>query len=322
MRPTFKLLAVLWIVLYTFSSGKAYTQQDICQFKKVIKNGWSEDNQTLNQKIIDLGKSEIPRIVHTLNQPLISNKNNDDTISIPKFELTRDDYIMLMSYTKYLEAHHKVNDSISIYVKAFQGLSNIQGNTILSVIYKLAMNQLLVKSLEQTLAYHMFYPKDTQRLYNKLRKLLIFDTTAIIAGINSEKEAAKKLINQIQENEKNKKYIKVYKKEFGKINDNYWDTLIDAIKNNTLKSTKKNEDSKLNILKLWNNIKLYSLNTKMYLYRKLSIPLTKEDYIAHAKYSAIDTLLVTRPKLYETCQDYLNMIENNKKLLQKLKEIK
>jgi len=322
MRPTFKLLAVLWIVLYTFSSGKAYTQQDICQFKKVIKNGWSEDNQTLNKKIISLGKSEIPRIMHILNQPLISNKNNDHTLFIPKFGLTRDDYIILMSYTKYLETHHKVNDSINIYIKAFQGLANIHDNTMLSAIYRLAITKLLVKSLEQTLVHHIFHPKETQPLYNKLRKLLIFDTTAIIAGINSEKEIAKKLINQLQENENNEKYLQIYKKEFGKINDNYWDTLINAIKNNTLKGTNKNEDSKLNKLKFWNKIKLYGLNTKMYLYRKLSIAPTKEDYMAHAKYSAIDTFLVTRPKLYETCQDYLNMIENNKKLLQKLKEIK
>lgn len=84
MRPTFTLLAVLWIVIYTFSSGKSYTQQDICQFKNIIKNGWSEDNQTLNKKIISLGKSEIPRIVANLKQPIKPDENKSSIPPFPK----------------------------------------------------------------------------------------------------------------------------------------------------------------------------------------------------------------------------------------------
>ena len=311
---------IIFIMLLISNIQANTTQQEICQFKKVIKNGWSENNQTLNQKIIDLGKVEVPRIIQKLNIPIKADENKSAIIKIPKIELTRNDYIILMSYTKYLEVNNKIPEAIKIYIESFKGLANTTNTSMLSAIFKLAINNVLTKSLEQALKEKVFTSDDKLFLYNKLSKLLILDNYYIIEGIKSEKNINFQLINQMKTDKYNKVYLKTYKQAFHKVNDDYWNTLINATRMNNLFKTQHNEEERLNRLLFWNKTKLFFLAKKLNIYRELSIPIDKEDYIHHAKYSAINTLLITRPKLYETCQNYLNMIDNNKKLLLKLKE--
>ena len=54
---------IILIILLLSNIYAQTTQKDICQFKKVIKNGCSDDNKIINQKIINLGKAEIPQII-------------------------------------------------------------------------------------------------------------------------------------------------------------------------------------------------------------------------------------------------------------------
>ena len=292
----------------------------VCQLEKVIKNGWTDTNQTLNKAIIKLGEVEIPSIIQKLSKPLSMDANKSNISDIPKFNLTRDNYTQLFAYSKYLEYIGKKDLVLSYYIESLKGIHNIKDNSLLATIFRLVISNIITKSIRYSMEQKKFTNKDKMYLYNELSKLLILDDYYIISTIQSEKTINTQQINMMKSNKNNDKYLAVYKKEFQKINAEYWDILLNATKTDNLSETQKNEEKRLSKLQFWNTLKLFFLNKKMTIYKKIGIPLSKQDYIKHAKYSAIETLLITRSKLYETCQDYLNMIHDNKKLLSTLKE--
>ena len=288
------------------------------QLTKITENGWSENNKTLNRKIIDYAKTEMPHILQNLDKPLLSTKKEGEVFSVPKFKLARDDYLMLMAYTKYLEANHRKGEAANIYIKSLEGISNISDTSMIAAIYRMVISNIVTKSIYQAIKENAFTVKDKKHLYERLRKVLILDNTYILDAVRSEKKINSQLINQMKAEKFNDKYLQIYKLEFQKVNSAYWDTLLNAIKKKTLFETKTFEEKKFSKLFFWNSLKLFLLNKKIELYNSLSIPLSQKDYISHARYNAIKTLLVTRPRLYETCQDYLDMVSSNKKLLLKL----
>ncbi|SFV55050.1 hypothetical protein MNB_SV-8-295 [hydrothermal vent metagenome] len=292
----------------------------ICQQEKVIKNGWTDTNKTLNQAIIKLAKEEIPNIIKKLSKPLSPDANKSDIYNLPKVNLTRDDYIKLFAYSKYLEHIGKKELVLSFYIESLKGVHNIKNTSLLAAIFRLVINNIITNSMRHSLEQKKFTKKDKLYLYNKLSKLLILDNYYIVSAIQSEKKINNQQINMMKSNKDNEKYLEVYKKEFQKINTEYWDVLLNAIKMNNLSEAHKHEEQKLSKLQFWNTLKLFFLDTKITFYKKIGISLSKKDYITYAKYSALKTLLITRPKLYKTCQDYLNMIYNNKKLLKRLSE--
>ncbi len=312
----FSLLLTIGLIAEVVTKPKI----TICQQEKVIKNGWTDSNQTLNQAIIKLGKEEIPNIVKKLSKPLSSDTNKSDIYNIPKLNLTRDDYIKLFAYSKYLEHIGKKELVLSFYIEALKGIHNIKNTSMLASIFRLVINNIITKSIRYSLEQEKFTKQDEIYLYNELSKLLILDNYYIISAIQSEKKINTLQINMMKSNKDNEKYLEVYKKEFQKINTEYWNTLLNATEMNNLSESQENEERRLSKLQFWNTLKLFFLDKKITIYKKIGIPLSKKDYIKHAKYSALETLLITRPKLYETCQNYLNMIHNNKKLLKRLSE--
>ena len=312
------ILFTILLTLNLLAETTIETKITVCQLEKEIKNGWTDTNQTLNKVIIKLGEVEIPSITQKLSKPLSMDANKSNISDIPKFNLTRDDYTQLFAYSKYLAHIGKKEFVLSFYIESLKGIHNIKDTSLIATIFRLVINNIITKSICYSLKQKEFTNKDKMYLHNKLSKLLILDDYYIISAIKSEKTINTQQINMMKSNKNNEKYLEVYKKEFQKINAEYWDILLNATKTDNLSETQKNEEKRLSKLQFWNTLKLFFLNKKMTIYKKIGIPLSKQDYIKHAKYSAIETLLITRPKLYETCQDYLNMIHDNKKLLKRL----
>ena len=66
----FSLLLTLGLVAEVAATPKI----TICQLKKVLKNGWTDTNQTLNKAIVKLGEVEIPSIINKLSKPITKAK--------------------------------------------------------------------------------------------------------------------------------------------------------------------------------------------------------------------------------------------------------
>ncbi|MCF6245276.1 MAG: hypothetical protein L3J43_09595 [Sulfurovum sp.] len=299
------------------------TQHDIYQFKKVIKNGWSEHNQTLNQKIIDLGKVEIPWIIENLEHPLKPDANKSNIPPFPKFILHRDDYTKLCSYSKYLESQNKVTDVIQIYTRAYRGLNNIRMSSYIPLITLIAFNIDINKSLDSSLRYHIFTKEEKMILYKKLSSILILDTNKLIETIEAEKNITLYFVKISKVDGDyivDKQHLPIFKKLWKEAVNRYYPAFISAIENNTIEKFIEEKKRKRKLISLATHLSMKLLKLKLKLYNNLSIKIDNEDYIALSKYRINKDLSMNTTAIDNTTRDYFKMIENNKKLLKRLKE--
>ena len=325
MRPTFKLLAVLWIILYTFSSGKAYTQQDICQFKKVIKNGWSEDNQTLNQKIIDLGKSEIPRIIKNLEQPLNPDENKSSIIPFPKFILTRDDYAKLFAYTRYLESKNKIEEIANLYIKSFKGVKQTKSTSYIPLIYIIVINMVINESFNVDLDKNIFDKRRKSILHETLSNILIINKDKLLSAINGESKITYNYINTAKIDGDyiiDEQHLKIFKKQWAIHESKYHSAFITAIENGTVEKFIQEKKKKRKSISITTHLKMKLLKLKLKLYHQLSIKIDKQDYITLSDYRIITDLIMNTKAIDNTTRDYFKIVNDNQKLLRELKEAK
>jgi len=322
MKFLSKLLTMIGISCYTLTLLQANTQQDICQFKKVIKNGWSDYNQTLNRKIISLRKSEIPRIVSSLKQPLKSDQNKSNMPPFPKILINRDDYIKLFAYSKYLEAKKKTDDVIKLYVNAYQGVSTIKMSSFIPFVYFIALNGDINKSLNSSLKHHAFTEKEKKILHQKLSSVFILDNTKLIETITAERDIVQYYINTAKIDGDyiiDKQHLQIFKKQWEIHENKYYTALMTAIKYGTVEKYIQEKKTKRKSMSIATHLKMKLLKLKLRFYKILSINIDKQDYIALSNYRINKDLFMNTNAIDYTMRDYFKLIENNKKLLEKLK---
>ncbi len=322
MKPIFKISAVL-ISLCSFTLLHAYSNQDLCQFKKVIKNGWSDKNKTLNQKIINLGKIEIPRIIKNLEQPLKPDENKSSIAPLPKMILDQGDYTKLFAYTRYLESKNKIKEVSNIYIKAYKGVKKIKISSFLPLIYTFFLNENINKSLNADLNNKIFTKEIKNNLYKNLSNLLILDKNRIFTAINAEKNMSLKLIKMLHKVDGDyiidKQHLKIYKEQYVTIANNHFSKLYDAVKNNKLKKFIQNKKRTKESISTMTHLKMKLLKQKLLLYKKLSKHIKEQDYITLSKYRINEDFNMEAKYIYKTIDDYIKLIDKNSKLLQKLK---
>jgi len=317
---------ILLIILLIGNIQAKTTQHDICQFKEVIKNGWSEQNQTLNQKIIILGDSEIPRIVKNLQYPLKADENKSNVPPFPKILVNRDDYVKLFAYSKYLESQNKTIDVIPLYISAYQGLNNIKMSSFFPFVYLIALHLDINKSLDSSLEHHIFTKKEKTLLYKELSSILTLDNHKLIETIKAEQDITLYFIRTSSKVDGDyaidKQHLAIYKQLWGKAASKYYPTFISAIKNKTteemIEEKKKNRKS----ISIATHIKMKLLKLKLKIYNKLSININTKDYITLSTYMINKDLFMNTKAIDRTIKDYFKMVDDNKKLLQKIKETK
>jgi len=324
MKYIFKALMFLWMLTYFLTFLQAYDQHDICQFKKVIQNGWNDTNQSLNQKIIDLGRTEIPKIINNLQYPLKPDENISNKPPFPKFILHQGDYIKLFAYSKYLESQNKIDNVIQLYIHAYQGLNNIKMSSYIPLIYLIALNKTLNKSLNSSLEHHVFTKKEKRLLYEKLSSVLILDTQKLIKTIKAEKSLTLyfvKTANKVDGNYAiDKQHLKIFKRQWKEAANTYYTDFINAIKNNTIEKFIEEKKHSRESISIATHLKMKLLELKLKLFNKLSIPIDHSDYVTLSSYRINQDLYMSTKAIDDTIRDYLKVQKDNQKLLQKLKE--
>jgi len=315
-------IILLNLVFTLFLLGEA-NLINTCQLKKIIKNGWTDSNQTLNHTIIQLGNTQIPSILKKLDKPLIIDTNTTNIDNIPKFNLSRDDYIKLFAYSKYLEYKKKEKDILTFYIESIKGLHTVEDYSLISLIYKIVINKIIIKSLHKSIDDNFFTLNSKQFLKNKLSSLLILNDTVILKTVEHEKKVFFYYAQQITLEKSpslfNQKLYSYFMQYYLSAGNQMFDGLIKDIQTNTLQEKEKiikNKLAKHNVLN--KKISMWILEKKLKLYNFLSLNNNTEDYKKLAHYMVDNLILIETPALSRTYKDYINMVESNKKILQRL----
>lgn len=317
-----KVLILFFVLVNTLLGENIPESVDTDDLREVIYNGWSESNQTLNTFIIQKGNKDVPKIVELLDTPL-TEAPTEETYSIPKILLSRDDYIILFSYLKYLEKEGEIDQVYNIYVESFKGFKNIPDYSLFSLIYRMVIGDIITKSLADSINNNFFTQDTRKSLKNDLSPLLITNNELLLKTLDNEKLLMLKIIKNMQLKDDSslidERLLGFYKKYFIiSINEEY-PKLSNAIVSNKLKEfEKKKQTLRENHYTISRKITMWLLKSKIELYNFLSIDNTEDDYRTLAKYLVDDQMLVNTPSLNRMYKDYFEMVKENKKLLETL----
>jgi len=320
-----KLILIFLLTLSSYATEQVTSANKVCihQLENVIEKGWSDSNQTLNNFIIKNGTTSIPKILNLLDKPL-SIKDGflivDNEYS-PKLLLTRDDYIKLFSYVKYLEQNGEKNKAYDISIKALKGLNNTKSRDLLALIVHVMNEKIIVKSLKESLQHHRFSKEQKVALKKELSKLLLLDNQLLIETIDYDNLLTSKTVKHVlledkstQEEEKKltnkilfytEKYCTNYNLELKKA------ILSDSF--DALEAHRKKEIEEFKSFKNTINFIIDKLKVKLINY----IPLSS-DYTELAKSIAKSNFMVDTPSLFKTYKEYMTQVKSNQAFLESI----
>ena len=144
---------------------------DVTQLENIVKNGWNEDNKTLNDLIVSNAERLMPEILEKIKKPVLKGVVTKEDISpIPKILLNRDDYSLIFAYCKYLEFNNEIDRALNLYMKSLIGLNNIEDKTMLSMVFHLVVEEMIIDNLKRNTTVM------SKLEYEKLEKILILNT--------------------------------------------------------------------------------------------------------------------------------------------------
>ncbi len=285
------------------------------ELESVITNGLDDSSKTLVNYIEYVANKNMDSINKYLLQPIKSRGK----CKTPILMLKRDYNIILLSYLKLLEKRRQIKQVVSYYIKAYRGIYDIKNDIFIPVVYQIVISNKLGKALKQSIQAKVFTKNDAKKLYNSLSKAMILDNKPLIDSLENEKKCE---LNDYKkslyiENNPFKAY-KIFTDTFLDIVKKSYNSLIEAIKNNSLEKLKRKQELEKKLHNsLYMKYKMMLLKIKINLFNKLSLKNSDTDYKKLAKYLAEE--LYKGPNLFATIKDYQNMVKENKKLLKQLK---
>jgi hypothetical protein len=87
---------------------------DVTELERIVKNGWDEDNKTLNDLIVSNAERVMPEILEKIKKPILKGiVTKEDTEPLPIMQLVRRDYWFIVAYGKYLEYKGHRSESLN-----------------------------------------------------------------------------------------------------------------------------------------------------------------------------------------------------------------
>ena len=312
-----KKIIFITLTIIAFINAQNSKPKIFNELESVITNGLDDSNKTLVNYIEYVANKNMDSINKYLLQP-IKSKGRCKT---PMLMLKRDHYIILLSYLKLLEKRRQIKQVVSYYIKAYRGIYNIKNDILIPVVYQIVISNKLGISLKQSIQAKVFTKNDAKKLYNSLSKAMILDNKPLIDSLENQKKCE---LNDYKkslyiENNPFKAY-KIFTDTFLNIVKKSYNSLIEAIKNNSLEKLKRKQELEKKLHNsLYTKYKMMLLKIKINLFNKLALKNSDPDYKKLAKYLAEE--LYKGPNLFATIKDYQNMVKENKKLLKQLKNI-
>jgi len=305
---------------------------NVSQLENIVKNGWSEDNKTLNNLIVSNAERVMPEILEKIKKPLLKDVvTKDEYLSTPKINLRREDYFFIVSYTKYLEFNNDIDKSLELNIKILKGLKNVDDTSMLSVIYSLVVEQTVRDGLTQLLSKSKNF-NNKSILVKELSNLLTLDTSTFFKAMEKEQKFLPKVwdesayqefvVKEYGINYPNlmmdiSKKIKIY-------NDLFYNKMFDAMKKETPEAMDvwEQEIDKMRKEHTNNINSIHFLVSSLWVKMQSLVGIEVKDFGYVSQYLAYNLVYVAMPKLALIYKDYLNHIQKNKVFLEKLKNYK
>jgi len=162
---------------------------DVSKLENIVKHGWNEDNKTFNDFIVSNAERVMPEILEKIKKPILKGiVTKDNAFLMPRILLHRDDYYFILAYCKYLEFNNDIENALSLYVKSLMGFNNIEDKTMLSTMFHLFIEELIVDNLKRNI-------KIMSKLeYEKVHKILILETDILRDALREEQKNSIKLL--------------------------------------------------------------------------------------------------------------------------------
>lgn len=288
-----KILLSLLILTVSLNADEISLQNKL---NNIIKNGWSDNNRTLNQKIISHYKNNREEILKRIQKPL------KITLSV------RSDVLLLESYTKYLEHQGKFDESLKINIQILESINNVKNNSAISLLGHMIFESMVRNSLFELIKDNKNF-KISKKQYNEIRNNLILDKTLLMNAAKEEKKDFEKIfknfcegvIDTAKDTKKAIEYVSIIAKEIKDKEDLRYKKIFHAIEIGTPKSIENLNKE----FKKFNNIERSKL-------------LAKTNY--SAKDIATTLIIQTTHYVLYTSTNYFETIKNNNLLLEKLKK--
>jgi hypothetical protein len=186
-----KIIKVL--LLFTFALWSDFKLDiphsiNIVSLENIVDNGWNESSKTLNVLIVDSVERLMPKILEKIQKPVFKvEPTAKDKYPIVSLLLTKDDYLLIVSYIKYLEYNKNYEESNNLYIKLVEGLANIDDPSVLSTIVSMTIGNIIANGLIEGIDKN-HYSKTMQNSLNKnIESLLIIDYKKYYISMEYEK---------------------------------------------------------------------------------------------------------------------------------------
>lgn len=158
---------------------------DVTQLEAIVKNGWNEDNKTLNNLIVSTAERVMPEIKKYINKPILDNTWN--------ILVTRDDYMFILAYIKYLEFEKKHNIALKMYQSILNGLNHIQTDNMIDVIYHVYIERLTIKALRVSMKNDIYTAHEIKTI---IKPVLMLDCSLILNAFQTEANMSGQMLNR------------------------------------------------------------------------------------------------------------------------------
>lgn len=318
-----KLFLLITFGLYAEFNLDIPNDINISLLKKVIENGWDDSNKTLNTFIIKHGEKVMPEAMLKIKKPLIKvEPTKNDRFPVPRILLSREDYLFILAYVKYLEYREESEAALNIYIEILKGLNNTEDRSMLNVLLHLVIEERTILGLNEGLNKNIFSESMKKRLKSEVKDLLTLDTKLFFIALMGEKEFILKAheASGKDDDDTTEEYDKLMievKKHLNEYVDLYFGKMYAAMKQKTPQALEEFEvymdKEREEFTSMKNGALFFLYYTKVKI--RNFIMLGNENYGFVSKYMAQSIALVGIPRVKRTYLEYLETIENNKKFL-------
>jgi len=304
---------------------------DVRQLENIVKNGWTKDNKTLNDLIVSNAERVMPEILEKIKKPVLKGVvNHDNSFPVARILLNKDDYIFIVSYIKYLERMGQFHEAKELYILLFKGMNTIEDKSFLTVIFYIVNEKIVTNSLLDSISKYSYTSKMKSELLGQIQDNLVFDYAKYYESIEYEKTNVLNITKAgffHTPEEDSIGYIQLMTEVYDVLEQNinfYFDKMSIAIKI-TIKEKNERSINQFNIymkeekdthMSFGNKIMFAISAGKIKI--KNFLALENETYGYMSEFMGKTTALIAIPKVGSTTLEFIELVEQNKKLLHAL----
>lgn len=301
---------------------------DVSQLENIVNNGWNDSNITLNDFIVTNVERVMPEILKKIEKPVLKGLITlEEPYPVSNLILAKDDYLLMVSYIKYLEYNQKSDEAKSLYINLFEGLSHIDDKSFLAMLARMVNEEIVTNGLLEGLRKNHYSDTMKRDLRVNLKPVLLKDYEIYYLAVEYERESVLKIVKRglLKKSRDDTvgytKFMTEVYKSFEKNLNTYFDKMIFSIKKSMKDNNKKAlddfslyiKDVKEKHMSFNNQVKLYFFSIILKIKNILGIGNSSKGFVS--AFMGKTNALVAVPKLPSSSLDYVDLVKKNTQLL-------